>query len=101
MSGKFNIPVNIQKRRVNVAVAEHALTLMLALAKRLPETAGVVEEASLRAAGWDPTPFDRRYTGNSNFARIPGLKMLSGATLGILGLGKLGARAAGPGASAP
>jgi phosphoglycerate dehydrogenase-like enzyme len=84
------IAVDVQRRRVNVAVAEHALLLMLALAKRLPETAGVVEETALREKGWDPSPFDRRYTGNSNFARITGLRMLSGATLGILGLGEIG-----------
>src|SRR5437879_5636341 len=39
---KRKIAVDVQRRRVNVAVAEHALTLMLALAKRLPETENVV-----------------------------------------------------------
>ena len=87
---RHGVVVDVQRRRVNVAVAEHALLLMLALAKRLPETAGIVTEAELRENGWDPTPYDRRYTGNSNFARITGLKMLSGATLGILGLGEIG-----------
>ena len=84
------IAVDVQRRRVNVAVAEHALLMMLALAKRLTETTNIVEEKTLRDHGWDPTPFDRRYTGNSNFARITGLKMLNGATLGILGLGEIG-----------
>jgi phosphoglycerate dehydrogenase-like enzyme len=87
---KRNIPVDVQRRRVNVAVAEHALALMLAMAKRLKETEGLVEAEKLREAGWDPTPFDRRYTGNSNFARIPGLRMLNDATLGILGMGEIG-----------
>lgn len=87
---RHGVTVDVQRRRVNVAVAEHALLLMLALAKRLPETAGVVEEGALREKGWDPTPYDRRYTGNSNFARITGLRMLSGARLGILGLGEIG-----------
>jgi phosphoglycerate dehydrogenase-like enzyme len=84
------IAVEVQRRRVNIAVAEQALALMLALAKRVPELAGRVTEAGLRAAGFDPRPFDRRYTGNSNFARISGLRTLSGATLGIVGLGEIG-----------
>jgi phosphoglycerate dehydrogenase-like enzyme len=84
------VKVDVQRRRVNVAVAEQALALMLALAKRVPELAGVVTESALRAAGYDPRPFDRRYTGNSNFARISGLRTLSGATLGIVGMGEIG-----------
>lgn len=87
---KAGVAVEIQRRRVNVAVAEQALALMLALAKRLPALNGVVTEAALRAAGFDPTPYDRRYTGNSNFARIRGLRTLSGAVLGIVGLGEIG-----------
>ena len=39
---KRQISVSIQRRRVNIAVAEHAFTLMIALAKRLIETAGLV-----------------------------------------------------------
>ncbi|HUZ74419.1 MAG TPA: NAD(P)-dependent oxidoreductase [Stellaceae bacterium] len=84
------IAVEVQRRRVNVAVAEQALTLMLALAKRLPALDGVVTESALRGAGYDPTPYDRRYTGNSNFARIRGLKTLAGAVLGIVGFGEIG-----------
>ncbi|HUK58479.1 MAG TPA: NAD(P)-dependent oxidoreductase [Stellaceae bacterium] len=84
------VKIDVQKRRVNIAVAEQALALMLALAKRVPELAGVVTESALRAAGFDPRPFDRRYTGNSNFARITGLRTLSGATLGIVGMGEIG-----------
>jgi phosphoglycerate dehydrogenase-like enzyme len=87
---KHGVALEVQRRRVNIAVAEQALTLMLALAKRLPELNGVVTESALRTAGFDPTPYDRRYTGNSNFARIGGLKTLYGATLGIVGLGEIG-----------
>jgi glyoxylate reductase len=87
---KRGVPVEIQRRRVNIAVAEHAFALMIALAKRLCETAGLVEEAELRRAGFDPTPYDRRYTTNSNFARIPGLKTLGGSVFGALGMGEIG-----------
>jgi phosphoglycerate dehydrogenase-like enzyme len=84
------IAVSVQRRRVNVAVAEQAMAYMLALAKRLPALNGRVTEAALRQAGFDPRPFDRRYTGNSNFARITGLRTLQGATLGIVGMGEIG-----------
>jgi glyoxylate reductase len=63
---------------------------MIALAKRLCETAGVVEETALRRAGFDPRPYDRRYTTNSNFARIPGLRTLNGSTFGAIGMGEIG-----------
>ena len=45
------IAVEIQRRRVNVAVAEQALALMLALAKRLPALDGVVTESALARGG--------------------------------------------------
>lgn len=87
---KRGIAVEVQRRRVNVAVAEQAMALMLALAKRVCALNGVVTERALREAGYDPTPFDRRYTGNSNFARIRGLKTLASSVLGIVGMGEIG-----------
>jgi phosphoglycerate dehydrogenase-like enzyme len=87
---RHGIPVAVQRRRVNIAVAEHAFALMIALAKRLVETAGLVEERALREAGFDPTPYDRRFTTNSNFARIPKLKTLNGSVFGALGAGEIG-----------
>src|ERR1700733_4660614 len=87
---KRGITVAVQRRRVNIAVAEQAMALMLALAKRVPALNGVVTEAALRQAGYDPTPFDRRYTGNSNFARIRGFRTLASSVLGIVGMGEIG-----------
>jgi phosphoglycerate dehydrogenase-like enzyme len=84
------VAVETVRRRVNVAVAEQAFALMLALVKRLCELNGVVEEAALRNAGFDPRPYDRRYTGNSNYGRIRGLKTLQGSILGLVGLGEIG-----------
>jgi len=84
------IPVASQARRVNVAVAEHAFALMIALAKRLCDTAGVVEEVALREAGFTPTPYDRRYTTNSNYGRIPNLRTLNGSVFGAIGMGEIG-----------
>lgn len=84
------VTVELLRRRVNVAVAEQAFALILALVKRVCELNGLVHAAALQKAGFALRPYDRRYTGNSNFARIPGLRTLRGATLGLIGLGEIG-----------
>ena len=84
------VPVAFLRRRQNIAVAEHAFALTLALAKRLNELDHVVTADRLNEAGFDATPFDRRYTANSNFGRVPGLRTLHGATAGVIGYGEIG-----------
>lgn len=84
------IPVVTLRRRANMACAEHALALMLALARRICDTNGLISEAVLRQAGYAPRLFDRKHTANSNWARIAGLRTLHGATLGIVGFGEIG-----------
>lgn len=84
------IAVHAVRRRVNVAVAEQAFALMIALARRICELSGIVEAEGLARAGYPLRPYDRRYIGNANFARIPGLRSLAGSTLGIVGLGEVG-----------
>ncbi len=81
-------------RSVNAIVAEHAFALMIALSKRICELAGKVTAEDLGRIGYPVTPYDRRYIGGSNYARIPHLKTLYGATLGIVGLGEVGAELA-------
>jgi phosphoglycerate dehydrogenase-like enzyme len=44
----------------------------------------------LAAAGYPYRPFDPKHTPNSNWARIGGIGMLFGSTLGIVGLGEIG-----------
>ena len=78
------------RRRANIACAEVALALMLTLAKKLHRLAGRVSVEQLAQVGYQYNPFDRRHTPNSNWARIPGLRMLNEATLGIIGLGEIG-----------
>lgn len=78
------------RRRANIACAEHALGLMLALARKINETAGLVSVEQLRAAGYVPKPFDRAHTANSNWARVTGVRTLFGQQLGIVGLGEIG-----------
>lgn len=84
------IPVLTLRRRANIACAEHALMLMLALARKLHRTAGRITIEQLREAGYEPKLYDRRHTANSNWARVPGLSLLYGRTLGIIGLGEIG-----------
>ncbi len=84
------IEVLTVRRRANIACAEYAFGLMLALAKKLLLTANRISVEQLRAAGFAPKAFDRRYTSNSNWARVGGMVTLSGSTLGIIGLGEIG-----------
>lgn len=78
------------RRRANIACAEVAITLMLTLAKKLHRLAGRISVDALAAEGYAYRPFDRRHTPNSNWARIPGIGMLYGSTLGIIGTGEIG-----------
>src|SRR4051812_25194098 len=84
------IAVLTQRRRPNVSCAEHALALMLVLARKLKRVEGMVTAERLQAAGLPFKPFDRRHTPYTNFGRIPGLRTLYGSTLGIIGLGEIG-----------
>jgi lactate dehydrogenase-like 2-hydroxyacid dehydrogenase len=77
-------------RQGNIAVAEQAFALLITLAKNIGRYNGVVTAEALRAKGHQLRPYDRRYTGGSNYARIPALRVLAGATLGIVGLGEVG-----------
>lgn len=87
---KRGIQVLTVRRRANIACAEYAFGLMLALAKKLHCVNGLISMEQLRAAGYSPAPFDSRYTSSSNWARIGGMRTLYGATLGIVGYGEIG-----------
>jgi glyoxylate reductase/D-3-phosphoglycerate dehydrogenase len=78
------------RRRANIACAEHAIALMLALGRMVVRFAGRISVERLSEQGFHYQPFDRRHTPNSNWGRIPGLRMLHGTTLGIIGLGEIG-----------
>src|SRR5204863_4638396 len=79
------------RRRANIACAEHAFALMLALARRIHHIAGLGSIAQLSAAKLPPyKPFDRRHVPGANWARISGTRSLHGSTTGIIGLGEIG-----------
>ena len=78
------------RRRANISCAEHALMLMLALSKKLHRLHGRISVEQLRAAGYQPKAFDSGYTPNSGWPRVPGMSILYGTTLGIIGFGEIG-----------
>jgi phosphoglycerate dehydrogenase-like enzyme len=84
------IQVLTLRRRANISCAEHALMLMLMLARRAREVDGLITVRRLVAVGLDYRPFDRSHTANANWPRIPGLRGLNEATVGIVGLGEIG-----------
>jgi len=87
---KAGIEFRTVRRRVNGTVAEHAILLMMAVGRKLCETDGALDFASLEALGYKPRMWQTDHIAGANWARIPGLKALQGATLGSLGLGEVG-----------
>ena len=84
------IEVLTLRRRTNIAMAEHTMTLLLSMAKRMPLISGLVTTDRLAQAGYPVRPYDKRHTAGANFGRIPQLKTISGMRLGLLGLGEIG-----------
>lgn len=84
------IKVLTLRRRANIACAEHIILLMLGLARRMPELMNRISVPQMAELGFDYRPFDRRHTPGSNWARIPGIRMLFQSRLGILGMGEIG-----------
>ena len=85
-----HITVLTLRRRANISCAEHALMLMLALSKKLHRLHGLISIEQLQAAGYKPKSFDTGYTPNSGWPRVPGMSILYGTTLGIIGFGEIG-----------
>ncbi|MBM2805264.1 MAG: hypothetical protein HW419_3157 [Deltaproteobacteria bacterium] len=78
------------RRRANIATAEQGLMLMLALARQVRQNANLISVEQLKAAGYQPTTYNRAHTPNGNWARIPNMVTLYQKQLGIIGLGEIG-----------
>jgi phosphoglycerate dehydrogenase-like enzyme len=78
------------RRRANIACAEHAFALMLALVRRIEELNGLISIDHLAAINRPYIAFDRRHTPGANWGRFSGMRTLSGSTVGIIGLGEIG-----------
>jgi phosphoglycerate dehydrogenase-like enzyme len=84
------IAVRPLRRRVNIAVAEHAFAMMIAMSKKLCLINHRIDEESLREAGFRPRMHDRRHAAAANWGRVDGLGTLYGSTVGCIGLGEIG-----------
>ena len=78
------------RRRANISTAEQGLMLMLALARQVTQNANLISLEQLKAAGYQPTTYNRKHTPNGNWARIPDMVTLYQRQLGIVGLGEIG-----------
>lgn len=78
------------RRRSNIGVAETAVLMMLMLAKKTHQLAGVISANQLSAAGYPYRPLDRPRVPSANYGRVGGIKTLYGATVGIIGMGEIG-----------
>lgn len=87
---RHGVAVYPLRRRVNVAVAEHAFAMMISMAKKLCLVNHRIDEESLREAGFRPRMHDRRHAAAANWGRVHGLGTLYGSTIGCLGLGEIG-----------
>ena len=83
------VTVKAQRRRTNIAVAEHTMALILALAKQLHRLAGKVTVERLQPLGYAYRKYDTRHTGANNYGRVGGLRVIHGMTLGLLGMGEI------------
>jgi phosphoglycerate dehydrogenase-like enzyme len=82
--------VSCLPRRTLQYTAEHAILLMLALSKHLIEA-----DDAVRNNRWDRDRVHPEHNVAYNWAGVPGLGGLFGKTIGIIGLGEVGALAAG------
>lgn len=73
----------------SVSVAEHALALMLACARKVVPGHRAVTEAVYRSMGLEPVVTAQR-TYRSNWPRVEGMAELFQTTVGIVGMGDIG-----------
>jgi phosphoglycerate dehydrogenase-like enzyme len=85
-----SIDVLTIRRRANIQCAEHIFALMLSLSRKIHTYANCLTPEQFAERGNMLRPFDRRFTPNGNWARIPGLRALNESTIGIIGLGEIG-----------
>lgn len=89
-AGKRNIAVSCVPRATLQLTAEHAILLMLALAKKLLHA-----DDAVRKDRWDRDRVRPDHNVAYNWAGIPDIGGLFGKTVGIIGLGEVGSLAAG------
>lgn len=88
------LPVFTRSLIRNATVADHAMALMLACARRLPECHRVVAEARYLADGHVPKPTAQQNVHHGNWVRVEGVTDLLESTVGIVALGDIGTEVA-------
>ena len=83
------IPVATLPLFRNVTVAEHALALMLACARKVIPAHRAVTQAVYEEMGLEPAPTSER-NYSANWAKIKGVTELLQTTVGIVGMGDIG-----------
>jgi phosphoglycerate dehydrogenase-like enzyme len=83
------VPVATMPLRGCIAVAEHALTLMLALAKKLLESHQLTVAGAYRELGLSPQLTSQRQHA-FQWMHVEPIQYLFGSTLGIVGFGEIG-----------
>jgi phosphoglycerate dehydrogenase-like enzyme len=87
---RHGVAVYPLRRRVNIAVAEHAFAMMISMAKKLCLINHRIDTQSLNDVGFAARMHDTRHAAAANWGRVYGLGTLYGATIGCLGLGEIG-----------
>jgi glyoxylate reductase len=82
--------VRTQRRRANVACAEWVMMAMLALSRKLKRIGGRISPEQLAEVGYSAKAFPAGHTARNNWGRIPGLRILYGSTMGLIGFGEIG-----------
>ena len=83
------VPVEITPSLGNIAVAEQAVALLLALTRRVVDAHQATVLGSYRDRGLEPKPTSEVSHGFQWLA-LDGLRTLYGATVGVVGLGDIG-----------
>jgi len=83
------IPVAVMPHGGAIAVAEHAMALMLALARMIVPGHLGVANGSYQRYGLEPAPTSE-WSFAFNWLRFPSVSELRGKTLGLVGLGEIG-----------
>jgi len=86
---KAGIPVSVMPMTMAMSVAEHAITLILALSKELLEAHRATVLGEYQALGIKPAPTSERSIPNANWMRLSP-QVLYQKVLGIIGMGEIG-----------
>lgn len=87
---RAGVQVGLTPLRGCIAVAELAVTLMLALSKNLVKAHAATVGGAYRERGVEPILTDQR-RHSFQWMQLPGLRELYGRTVGIIGYGEIGA----------